>query len=366
MVKHVLIIFLTFVIIPLHAADISDLSYDTIGDTVIITECETSATGELIIQDTIGGKPVTSIGGNAFFGCTSLTSITIPESVVSIGDSAFAYCTSLTSVTIPDSVTSIGNVAFGVCESLTSIMIPDGVTIIGNLAFIGCTSLTSITIPDSVTTIGGYTFSDCSKLTSIDIPDSVTIIGSDAFSGCSSLSDITIPDGVTSIEVGTFSGCTSLTRITIPESVVSIGDSAFAYCTSLTSITFKGNAPTFGVTVFLKVPTNAKVFIYEGASGFNSWEEFGKFLGMPLVVRKKSNPPKIISFVSSGDVIPMSSLTITFTSSSGSNYAIERSRDLVNWVTLLVIAGEESSTEFTDNEPINDGEGVYYRVREKE
>ena len=87
---------------------------------------------------------------------------------------------------------------------------------------------------------------------------------------------------------------------------------------------------------------------------------------MPLVVRKKSNPPKIISFVSSGDVIPMSSLTIKFTSSSGSNYAIERSRDLVNWVTLLVIAGEESSTEFTENEPINDGEGVYYRVREKE
>ena len=87
---------------------------------------------------------------------------------------------------------------------------------------------------------------------------------------------------------------------------------------------------------------------------------------MPVVVQKISNPPKVISFVSSGDVIPMSSLTIRFTSSSGSNYAIERSRDLVNWVTLLVIAGEESSTEFTDNEPINDGEGVYYRVREKE
>ena len=78
---------------------------------------------------------------------------------------------------------------------------------------------------------------------------------------------------------------------------------------------------------------------------------------------KISNPPKVISVVSSSDVIPMSSLIITFTSSSGSKYAIERSEfgELGN----LVIEGEESSTEFTDNEPINDGEGVYYKFARK-
>ncbi|MDE0569598.1 MAG: hypothetical protein OSB44_02890 [Verrucomicrobiales bacterium] len=80
--------------------------------------------------------------------------------------------------------------------------------------------------------------------------------------------------------------------------------------------------------------------------------------------KKKPVPPKIISVVVAGGVAPISPLTITFTSGIGSNYAIERSRDLVNWVTLLIIAGEESSTEFTDNEPINDGGGVFYRIRE--
>ena len=121
MVKHVLIIFLTFLVIPLHAADISDLSYDTIGDTVIITDCETSATGELIIPDTIGGKPVTSIGNSAFSGCASLTSITIPDGVTSIRERTFGGCTSLTSITIPDSVTSIGHQAFISCTRLTAV-----------------------------------------------------------------------------------------------------------------------------------------------------------------------------------------------------------------------------------------------------
>lgn len=142
----------------------------------------------------------------------------------------------------------------------------------------------------------------------------------------------------------------------------SIGDWAFVSCTSLTGITFRGNAPTLGDDVFLEVNANAKVFIYEGASGFSP--EGGKFGGFPVVVQKKPVPPKIISVVVAGGVAPISPLTITFTSGIGSNYAIERSRDLVNWVTLLIIAGEESSTEFTDNEPINDGGGVFYRIRE--
>ena len=111
----------------------------------------------------------------------------IREGVEIICDAAFSRCSSLESITIPDSVTSIGDSAYSRCSSLESITIPDSVTSIGGWAFSGCSSLESITIPDSVTSIGGWAFSDCSSLKSITIPDSVTSIGYSAFSYCRSL-----------------------------------------------------------------------------------------------------------------------------------------------------------------------------------
>jgi len=190
------------------------LAHEVYGDTVTVTNCPIRASGEIVIPQNIEDRPVTSIGRLAFRGCTSLTSITIPDSVTSIGDHAFSGCSSLTSITIPDSVTSIGNHAFQFCHSLTSITIPNSVTSIGERAFQFCHSLTSITIPNSVTSIGDFAFGSCTSLTSVTIPDSVTSIGKGAFNSCRGLTSITIGSGVTSIGHYAFNGCTSLTAVT--------------------------------------------------------------------------------------------------------------------------------------------------------
>ena len=179
---------------------------------------------------------VTSIGGVAFSGCTSLTSVTIPNSVTSIGGGAFYSCTSFTSVIIPNSVTSIEGYTFFGCTKLTSVTIPNSVTSIGEAAFYDCTSLTRITIPSSVTVIAEATFYGCTSLTSVTIPNSVTSIGQVAFCDCTSLTSITIPSSVTYIGSGAFAGCRSLTSVTIPSSVTEIGATAFAN-TSITSVT---------------------------------------------------------------------------------------------------------------------------------
>ena len=166
------------------------------------------------VKEYILDEGVTSIGDKAFYGCSGLTSVTIPNSVTSIGNSAFEDCSGLTSVTIPNSVTSIGNSAFRGCSGLTSVTIPNSVTSIGESAFSVCSGLTSVTIPNSVTSIGRSVFYQCSGLTSVTIPESVTSIGTDVFYGCSGLTTMTIPSSVTIIEPGAFNDCTSLTSIT--------------------------------------------------------------------------------------------------------------------------------------------------------
>ena len=155
------------------------------------------------------------IYASAFYGCSSLTSIIIPDSVTSIGGNAFYGCSRLTSIKLPDSVTWSSDKAFYGCSSLTSIKLPDSITSIGYEAFRDCSNLTSITLPDSVTSIDNSAFNSCSSLTSITIPDSVTSIGSWVFYGCSSLTNVTIPDSVTEIGYEAFYGCSSLTNITV-------------------------------------------------------------------------------------------------------------------------------------------------------
>ena len=214
--------------VTLNANDIVSKTYSTSSNLGTIFGSQ--------VKEYVLGDDLKGIGSYAFFDCSGLTSISIPNSVTSIREYAFAHCSGLTSVSIPNSVTSIGSDAFYGCSGLTSITIPESVTSIGDYAFIYCTGLTSINIPNNVTSIEERAFSGCTGLTSITIPNSVTSILNYAFEGCSGLTSITIPNSVTSIGSSAFSGCTGLTSINIPNNVTSIGKYVFSGCSNLTSI----------------------------------------------------------------------------------------------------------------------------------
>lgn len=180
--------------------------------------------GAVVIPST-----VKTIGTCAFMRCdsegnaianTTLTSVTIPDSVTVIEGNAFQECTKLTRVIISgDNLWRVEDAAFWGCSSLTSIVIPECVYTIGKGTFFGCSSLQTVKLPAYLEEIPYCLFWGCSSLKTISIPKSVKRIGWSAFEGCKSLSSITIPDGVAEICGMAFAGCSSLVTITIPGSV---------------------------------------------------------------------------------------------------------------------------------------------------
>ena len=258
---------------------------------------------------------VTSIGYQAFCGCTRVVDVIVPDSVTSIGDSAFYNCQKLNNITIPNSVTSIGNSVFYNCTNLLRITLP-GLENIGKYSLCECPNLRRIEyygtknqwnkicklqnnsklnnvetfcidgltgsfdpitystkdylkfkIDDNVTLVGYDKNKMKSKNINVDSIEfagfkfNVTSIGNSAFRSCTSLTSVTIGNSVTSIDDYAFEGCTSLTNITIPNSVTSIGSYAFTGCVSLKSVTIPNSVTSIGDNAFYKCASLTDIII---------------------------------------------------------------------------------------------------------
>ena len=307
-------------------------------------------TGSVTIPETITYNSeiysVTSIGYNAFYGCSGLTSVTIPNSVTSIGSSAF-YNTSIYnnksnwdngvlyidnclieansdvvkgSYTIKEGTRIIGERAFSNCSGLTSVTIPNSVTYIGYMAFSGTGIYNnnsnwdngvlyidnwlieansnvvkgSYTIKEGTRIIGYSAFAYCRGLTSVIIPNSVTSIGAAAFYDCSGLTSVTIPNSVTSIGDDAFSGCRGLTSVTIPNSVTSIGDGAFVNCSGLTSVTIPNSVTSIGDRAFVNCRGLTSITIPNSVTSIGS-SAFVACMGLTSVII-----PNSITYIDNG------------------------------------------------------------------
>ena len=283
-----------------------------------------NAKGNLIIPNEVSWKrkkyTVTKIQKLAFYDCTGLTSISIPNSVTCIGRAAFYNCTGLTSIFIPNAMTSIGRNAFQDCTGLTSIALPNSITSIDTSVFRGCTRLTSLSIPNSVTRIETAAFAGCLGLTSISIPNSVTSIGDIAFYGCTGLTSITIPNSVTSLGVGTFYNCTGLTSVSLPNSIISTGNTTFGGCTSLTSITLPISITSIDSSAFLNCTGLTSISIPSSVTSIG----YGAFDGCTGLT--SISIPNSVTSIGDGafhDCIGLTSITIPNSITSISDYAFQ-------------------------------------------
>lgn len=258
--------------------DSKNMQYDSRNNSNAIIE---TSTNTLIAgcKNSVIPDDITTIGLQAFMGCSNLTSIEIPNSVTDIGHEAFFECSDLKSITIPNSVLYIEEAAFFKCSNLTSLFIPASVEAFGPAVFSFCSGLESITvdsknthfdsrdncnaiietsrnmiiagcknttIPSSIDIIGSLSFYGCRDLTSITIPDNVTLIADQAFFYCQNLTSVTMSNNIEYIHSHAFRDCNKLTSITIPNTIKEIGSSAFAGCSGLTSLNIPNSITYIG------------------------------------------------------------------------------------------------------------------------
>ncbi|MBB07759.1 MAG: hypothetical protein CMN03_05805 [Roseibacillus sp.] len=372
-------------------------------------------------------ESVTSVREGAFAYCGALVNVDLPENLRNLGRDVFLWCTSLTGMRIPDRVLYLSPGVFAHCHSLVNVVLPERLTLIGDNAFYECLALPEINIPINVESLGLESFMHCESLASVRIPESVTGFGNGCFAFCRNLESVMFEGDAPDLGLGVFFGLPAGATVTHAAGAAGFhGDFFGGLATvegevpdlnpSMARVMMtvnpdrNGSETTWEVTdesgrihgsggPYFDFSFNPEVFRFlvpynqilritvHDARGdgmghltgphLGTWSlshdatvlaSGGGNFGFAETVAVTIPGPEELSIISvAGEETSglLRSFKITFTSNTGWTYAVDRSRDLVNWEQVSsTIAGEEGFTVFADNAPILDGSGVFYRVRE--
>ena len=329
---------------------------------------------------------ITSIGKYAFYGCSGLTELALPNSVTSIEEKAFSDCSGLAKITslaeIPPVCSS--NVFDGVNKINCELIVPivsvvaykqsrgwnefsnitaatvrcgDSITWtlddLGNLTLSGSgemwnygyddspfkdSGIKTVTIEDGITSIGDCAFYGCSGLTELTLPNSVTSIGDYAFSGCSGLTELILPSSVTSIGDYAFYGCSGLTELTLPNSVTSIGNSAFDGCSGLTKLTLPNSVTSIGISAFSGCSGLTELILPNSITSIEDYA-FGNCTGLTKITL-----PNSVTSIGGGAFWGCSGLEKITVESGNSRYdSRDNCNSIIETKTNTLIAGCKNS-----------------------
>lgn len=298
--------------------------------------------------DFSGAASLETIGESAFYGCTSLSDVTLPASLKTLDMAAFANCSSLKNITLNNGLTSIKQYAFQYSDFATLIL-PASVTEFDAYAVLGNTQLTSVqvasgnktfsssdgivykdggatlvlypakhsgtsfTVPGRVTSVGAYAFGRNTLLQSVAVPNSVTELGDSAFYSCSALKSVVLGDGIKEIGFYTFEECRSLENVTFGKGLEIIWHRAFTNCTSLKEIVFPEglreiwNSSFFGCTALTKVtfPSTLEMITFQAFSHCTALQNFTLPEGLKEINRQAFYKCESLTYIKIPDSVTL-------------------------------------------------------------